>query len=745
MSGKNDSVHSNMNFCQATATFSEFDRLLLDEESLRCDELQVYFDCDRGERRDPHSAASDKPSKLDPVAKSLVGRANISRLCSVAPKFAGDILAFLRADGPPNRVGLLLRDQSEFIAVVNQKRLPNHDVKKTMVAHLEALSCPVKCGLLVRRPTGYKREPVALASYPQPPARSTAQSNASADRAQGNAAAHASAPSLLVRANALYAGAFTVPKSGVDPVDGRPLLRFIIDARLANAVFKTCGLMLVFQVEALLAATARLSSTHETWYAISADLRHWFHQIPIPKHWQDYFLMWHGKRAWAPVTLPMGFNSAPAIAQAALWAIILRGLHCNDTSNTYVQVLRNKLGVAQFDDSIYPHWVPLDCGGGIFVLIGNVLICTHRQDRIEAWAKRLRAASKQRSAGGFNVEFKCEHGKDPIIISTLARSPSESVKFCGIEFKHSHCRPINRPEVPRLLNQDCWTGTYRELASLIGKTIWCHRVTGEPLLNHEGLMMIHATTRPNFKGSTAAAQSRTSRGVMWEEQDDEEETGQTLAAATASRSEETWASFVTLQSEQTRVLMMELQAAANDQFHRQPNVPTGYSFITFGATDASLEESKGRLGWAGFVAEPPQIPWQALPDPTIVGHKSHSDPHIALAELRAIMVLIQRAQIEDRVLIRGTTAAAAIGQRRGLHIIATDSMAAKACWNVATHHRRQRGVCCASFRQCSAAITSICSGFHLPPIRRMASHASLFHVVELLFHIVCSCELSVTS
>ena len=41
------------------------------------------------------------------------------------------------------------------------------------------------------------------------------------------------------------------------------------------------------------------------------------------------------------------------------------------------------------------------------------------------------------------------------------------------------------------------------------------------------------------------------------------------------------------------------------------------------------------------------------------------------------MVLIQRAQIAGRDLGCDATAAAAIGQRRGLHIIATDSMAAK--------------------------------------------------------------------
>jgi hypothetical protein len=88
--------------------------------------------------------------------------------------------------------------------------------------------------------------------------------------------------------------------------------RIILDARVANAQLKNKAKMEVFTLEALLQRVGNLMQTEKKSsqvFAFQADLRHWFHQIPLPRRYRQYMRMdlggercVHYARTW-----PMGF------------------------------------------------------------------------------------------------------------------------------------------------------------------------------------------------------------------------------------------------------------------------------------------------------------------------------------------------------------------------------------------------------------------------------------------------------
>ena len=73
-----------------------------------------------------------------------------------------------------------------------------------------------------------------------------------------------------------HCGAFFVRKS-----NGK--LRVILDGRYANVYFKPSATSFAFfKYETLRNVVDNLSAKNE-WYALNYDLRHWFHQIPLPR------------------------------------------------------------------------------------------------------------------------------------------------------------------------------------------------------------------------------------------------------------------------------------------------------------------------------------------------------------------------------------------------------------------------------------------------------------------------------
>ena len=128
------------------------------------------------------------------------------------------------------------------------------------------------------------------------------------------------------------------------------------------------------------------------WYVINADLRHWFHQIPIPHHLRDLFRFKIGDNIYRMKVLPMGWYLSPAIAQTITWTMILD---------------ENPPGINKNNLKEMPPWLQIEGeGGGIFVLQDNIFIATRSLEMATKWSEYLTQTSTK-----FNVTFKEEGPK----------------------------------------------------------------------------------------------------------------------------------------------------------------------------------------------------------------------------------------------------------------------------------------------------------------------------------------------
>ena len=277
------------------------------------------------------------------------------------------------------------------------------------------------------------------------------------------------------------AGLFFIPKN-----NGK--LRVIIDARDGNA-FMSAGeyQFNLFSLESLINVISGLSAS-EQWYAINVDLRHYFHQIPFPPQLRKYFVLetevWekraNGKaekvtRWFIAMSTPMGWVLAPLVAQCATLSLLLaretykdgpmpadvaRSL---DLDPDYLQKLQHM-----------PPWIPLKSGGGIFVILDNVLVVTPRRDVADAWLRRIKEKFQT-----FDATAKLEPG-EVLHVITLRRGADAKFDFLGITWKHA-ARQVKldddaAPHDSLVTAGRPWAGTRRQLASIMGKLLWYHRV-----------------------------------------------------------------------------------------------------------------------------------------------------------------------------------------------------------------------------------------------------------------------------
>jgi hypothetical protein len=296
---------------------------------------------------------------------------------------------------------------------------------------------------------------------------------------------------LRAAAGYCHVGVFTVDKTS-NHEDGLPWQRMIMDARLANAWFQNPVPIELFSLESLLSVVSGQFQKKETVHVISADLRHWFHQIPCPKKFaKHYFIKLQNKnqqqqktsisekdilfpRAW-----PMGASPAPGIGQMCTWALLLHDFEKCDRS-------RSRFGVEQTGslNKALP-WFPLRGGGGVFVLIDNILIITTENLVAEAWLARLKT---------FKTLFRAELKDDPKITTISPTDNSSYFEFAGIEFSRQGRRPRNPVDMIKELEQTTtksdqrgerleWRSTYRYLASIVGQCLWAFRVRGIKMID----------------------------------------------------------------------------------------------------------------------------------------------------------------------------------------------------------------------------------------------------------------------
>ena len=223
-------------------------------------------------------------------------------------------------------------------------------------------------------------------------------------------------------------------------------------------------------------------------YVINADFRHYYHQLPVHASLQPFFTMMVAGSAgrpeewYVPRALPMGWILAPYIAQSCTWAMLL-GKH-------------GKLSVGEhgFDKAMaealpsLPALIPLAGGGGIVVLMDNILVVTPDESVGKAWKQRLldMTCDPRTSGKGFNVQFKdtvelqtiWKETSGASAASSASSSPANHFDFLGIRWYYDERKLVVDDELPDGLDVEAgtWTGNHRELASVVGKLLWFHRV-----------------------------------------------------------------------------------------------------------------------------------------------------------------------------------------------------------------------------------------------------------------------------
>lgn len=296
-----------------------------------------------------------------------------------------------------------------------------------------------------------------------------------------------------------YFGAFFISKPN-------GLLRVIMDCRWTNILVKSSEAKFqFFQFEALRQVIDNLS-LHRRWYAVNLDLRHWFHQIRLPdrykkrlgfrmmdQHETNFFLF--------PRVCPMGWTMSPIIGQCCTWALLMVTKN-NEQHDKEKFDLPHPLELSKHTSPF--TWIPLARGGGIFVLLDNVLIVTPEKEVAENWLQHI-----VDNANEFHAVIKCESNAK---IATDAPAPSplndinalrkeclfeltpnnnQHFTFTGVEWYHSsHLVRLKHPgddlDVPNIReagkkpNYDpetkLWSGTHTELSRVVGRLGWHRRV-----------------------------------------------------------------------------------------------------------------------------------------------------------------------------------------------------------------------------------------------------------------------------
>ena len=366
----------------------------------------------------------DWRQRIDEVPRELVGCVRVGALAPFAPGWARKALALVLAEGSGHQPPVFNTPERvhEIIAKRRAARVPVRGKEAEAVAHLAATS-----GLFRRAGNG-------------------------------------------TRASAT-AGAFFVEKAS------NKKLRVIVDARAGNAHMSTEGHVFeLFGLESLINVLSFLAA-NETWYAINIDFRHWFHQLRLDNdHIRSHFVIpvvSQGRSmGFEPVATPMGWILAPLVGQTTTWSILLasgdkNGVDLPHHSGVDMDYLRSLTHM--------PPWLPLRGGGGIFVVLDNVLVVTADIEIARYWQRRIETQVRR-----FGARLKGQEPTEPAHVErhTLTRNGATTIDFMGMLIGH-HTRQIKMDASETLRGLDgsgVWRGTFRDLASNIGKLVWFFRV-----------------------------------------------------------------------------------------------------------------------------------------------------------------------------------------------------------------------------------------------------------------------------
>lgn len=550
------------------------------------------------------ASGDDLFKHFDQVAAATVARMeeHLPELARKAPAFAKQPMGFALPSGPPLQRRPLETTAARLASKGQPRRAVNKVVAKAIYKYVKESEKPLfveddklaKLFLFANRLAAHKEDD------PHPFTQEDV--------------------SRVHQGNVFHANAFTVDKTEECSDEKIPncllrnlkhfLQRIIVDGRIANAHLENPAYMEIFTLEALFDCFARCKAaiekrnlgnakTKHSILALSADLRHWFHQIPMPEKYRAAYALdlgfQEGRRVILfPVTWPMGASPAAGIGQAITWSLLLHGIE-GDLAQ------RKALGIDWPEDNLkfdtYIPWLPLTCGGGIFVLIDNIFILTTNAKFRDAWKKRIAETAKT-----FNAELK--HNK----IDDVAIGPDGgSVDFTGVTFDWNYRRP--REPIDQLEDLDnllakpdrnaTWTCTYRQLASIIGQCLWAYRIAGRMLYDC-----------PDY---------------------------QAVAKAAYPKPTEDWSDKTTISGATLCHLLEMYKECRNENFGvEHPSELSACKSVGYLATDACFYgKAMAGLGFAYT------LDTKAAPVQVRLPHESRPNSQIALEELRAVLLGIR--------------------------------------------------------------------------------------------------------
>jgi len=413
---------------------------------------------------------------IDAVPHEIIARFKVVAAFRGAPRFAKNILKIALPDSHPEaqREVPMRSDEEKIKALRKKKGIPNEVCTDPLATVLQNMA------------TAVLGKDLALFSFN---------------------------PTLAATSKVkCHANVFLVDKSTRHETLPEFIKRIIVDARFANELVQNQAEMKLFSLDMLRDRVARCFSQSASVSAISCDLRHWFHQIPLPDRLKPFFRInlfdRSGKNGLYPNAYPMGFQDSPGIGQAFSWSIVLHGLENAPADQLAALGLEELRFMGAIDE--YVIWLPLSNGGAVFVLVDGILVIHPSQKIVENWRKRiakkcdeLHAILKDDRDKTATAQDEAAGSKTPSTYDLIQQvqlkrhEENPSIKFAGVRISGAGFKVAKEMEQEPLLENQQWEGgTFRDLARLMSTMLWHHRVHNRSLLELRDFMDVYSQAHP---------------------------------------------------------------------------------------------------------------------------------------------------------------------------------------------------------------------------------------------------------
>ena len=293
-----------------------------------------------------------------------------------------------------------------------------------------------------------------------------------------------------------WAKIFKIPKTNLNS-------RLIINAIDANAQANPPPDLILPRLKEIIRELQELGPAHY----ITADLRHWFFQIPICDNFSRTMGLRVQGSTWIPCVLPMGHSWSASLAHRLCWAIILyrqeRVISMLEIERTDLEHTPKILFLKNHHKNVV---------GLIMVYYDNVVIATKDLGLAKRWEARL--IKNARALGAI--------WKDP-----QPRISSGRVTYLGVEYEwdcnflrsriseEKFSKWHSRISLWKLAHEDKINITAREGAQWISRLVWATRVANLPLHEADYALRLLAEWAPETELRGWERTLSTEETIVW--------------------------------------------------------------------------------------------------------------------------------------------------------------------------------------------------------------------------------------